>query len=80
MTPRLSGHFPIFGLVFFILNSLMGIARQQSREKICNFDPKASESCLNSGARFSKVPIINGTGKPSPFILKIEVSKVLHLA
>ena len=31
-------------------------------------------------ARFSKVPIINGPGKPSPFILKIEVSKVLHLA
>ena len=25
-------------------------------------------------------PIINGPGKPSPFILKIEVSKVLHLA
>ena len=33
-----------------------------------------------TGARFSKVPIINGPGKPSPFILKIEVSKVLHLA
>ena len=33
-----------------------------------------------AGARFSKVPIINGPGKPSPFILKIEVSKVLHLA
>ena len=32
------------------------------------------------GARFSKVPIINGPGKPCPFILKIEVSKVLHLA
>ena len=32
------------------------------------------------GARFSKVPIINGPGKPSPFILKIEVSNVLHLA
>ena len=35
---------------------------------------------LEPGARFSKVPIINGPGKPSPFILKIEVSKVLHLA
>ena len=33
-----------------------------------------------SGAPFSKVPIINGPGKPSPFILKIEISKVLHLA
>ena len=33
MTPRLSGHFSIFGLVLFVLNSLLGIARQWSREK-----------------------------------------------
>ena len=31
------------------------------------------------GARFSKVPIINGPGKLTPFTLKIEVSIVLHL-
>ena len=31
------------------------------------------------GARFSKVPIINGPGKLSPFTLKIEVSIVLRL-
>ena len=31
------------------------------------------------GARFSKVPIINGPGKLSPSTLKIEVSIVLHL-
>ena len=31
------------------------------------------------GARFSKVPIINGPGKLSRFPLKIEVSIVLHL-
>ena len=31
------------------------------------------------GVRFSKVPIINGPGKLSPFTLKIEVSIVLHL-
>ena len=31
------------------------------------------------GARFSKVPIINGPGKLSPFTLKIEFSIVLHL-
>ena len=31
------------------------------------------------GARFSKVPIINGPGKLLPFILKIEVSIVFHL-
>ena len=34
MTPRLSGHFSKFGLVFFVLNSLLGIARQKSLEKI----------------------------------------------
>ena len=33
MTPRLSGHFSIFGLVFFVLKSLLGIVKQWSREK-----------------------------------------------
>ena len=32
MTPRLSGHFSIFGLVFFVPKSLPGISRQWSRE------------------------------------------------
>ena len=31
------------------------------------------------GARFSKVPIINGPGKLSPVTVKIEVSIFLHL-
>ena len=34
MTPRLSGHFSIFDLVFFVLKSLPGIARQWSGKKI----------------------------------------------
>ena len=33
MTPRISGHFSIFGLVFFVLKSLLGIAKQWSHEK-----------------------------------------------
>ena len=33
MSQRLSGHFPIFGLVFVVLKSLLGIARQWSLEK-----------------------------------------------
>ena len=33
MTPRLSGHFSILGLVFFRLKYLLGIARQWSLEK-----------------------------------------------
>ena len=34
---------------------------------------------VSPGACFSKVPIINGPGKLSPFSLKIEVSIVLHV-
>ena len=33
MTPRLSGHISILGLVFFVFKSLLGILRQWSREK-----------------------------------------------
>ena len=29
MNPRLSGHFSVFGLVFFVFKSLLGIARQR---------------------------------------------------
>ena len=32
MTPRLSGHFSIFGLVFFVLKSPLRIVRQWSLE------------------------------------------------
>ena len=50
MTPRLSGHFPIFGLVFFVLKSLLGIARQWSRKK--NWKPQSHVRSLiyRSGA------------------------------
>ena len=34
MTPMLSGHFSIFGLVFFVLKSLLRTARQWSHLKI----------------------------------------------
>ena len=34
---------------------------------------------IRPGACFSKVPIINGPGKLSPFSLKIEVLIVLHV-
>ena len=33
MTPRLSGHISVFGLVFFVLWSLLRIARQWSYEQ-----------------------------------------------
>ena len=45
MAPRLSGQTSIFGVVFFVLKSHLGIERQKKLRKICNFDPKASEPC-----------------------------------
>ena len=43
MTPRLSGHFSIFGLVFFVLKSLLGIAKQWSRQQfaILTLNPRS---------------------------------------
>ena len=40
MTPRLSGHFSIFGLVFVVLKSLLGIERQWSREQFAILPPR----------------------------------------
>ena len=47
MAPRLSGQTSIFGVVSFVSKSLMGIEGQKKLEKICKFDPKATEPCLN---------------------------------
>ena len=40
MTPRLSGHFSIFGSVLFVLNSPLGTARQWRREKFATLSLK----------------------------------------
>ena len=57
MTARLSDHFSIFGLVFFVLKSLLGIARQGSREKFAILSlkpqPQNTQKCP------SKVVIIH---------------------
>ena len=45
--PRLSGHFSIFSLVLFVLNSFLGIARQWSREKFAIFSHKPLEVMLD---------------------------------
>ena len=37
MTPRLSGYFSIFGVVFFVFKSFLGIARQGSGGKFATF-------------------------------------------
>ena len=67
MTPRLSGHFPLFGLVFFLLKPLLGIARQWGREKfaILSLKPRnhvrignsmiCSDICINTTSDISKL-------------------------
>ena len=55
MTPRLSGHFSIFSLVFFVLKSFLGIARRWSREKFAIFSHK-----LRSHVRISIYHIERG--------------------
>ena len=47
MAPRLSGQTSIFGVVFFVSKSLLGIGGQKNLEKFANLYPKASEPCLN---------------------------------
>ena len=37
MNPRLPGYISILGLVFYVLKSLLGIARQLSRKKFAIF-------------------------------------------
>ena len=37
MNPRLPGYISVLGLVFFVLKSLLGIARQRRRKKIAIF-------------------------------------------
>ena len=37
MNARLAGYISLLGLVFYVLKSLLGIARQRSRKKIAIF-------------------------------------------
>ena len=48
MTPRLSDHFSTFGLFFFVLKSLLGIAKQWSRERfaILSLKPRSHVGIL----------------------------------
>ena len=47
VTPRLSGNISMTGLVLIVLKSLLGTARQWSREKFVILSPKVSEPCYN---------------------------------
>ena len=61
MSSRLSGHFSIFGLVFFVLKSLPGIAGQWSRKKTCSFGVSESRSFGVSESRSHVRILIYGT-------------------
>ena len=64
MTPRLSGHFSIFGLVFFVLKSLLRISRQWSREKfaILSLKPRIHVRILIGSLRNSVFERLTSTG------------------
>ena len=47
MTPRLSRQTSIFGVVFFVSKSLLGIEGQRKIEKFAIFTRNSSEPCSN---------------------------------
>ena len=57
MTPRLSGHFSILNLVFFVLKSFLGFARQWSGEKFAIFSHKPRSHVRISIYRTSAISI-----------------------
>ena len=48
VNPRLSGYISILGLVFYLLKSVLGIARKWSREKFAIFVRNAATSAIPS--------------------------------
>ena len=48
VNPRLSGYISILGLVFYLLKSVLGIARKWSREKFAIFVRNATTSAIPS--------------------------------
>ena len=74
MTPRLSGHFSIFGLVFFVLKSLLGIARQWSCEKFAILTLKPG----GGGTFVGYVPLASQS--PYPIIVYSATNYRLHLS
>ena len=69
MSPRLSGHFSIFGLVFFVLKSLLGIATQWSRDKfaILTLKPPSHDKILIQ-QKWAMVNFPNLPYRPRPML------------
>ena len=64
MTKRLPGHLSIFGLVFFVFKSFLGISRQWSREKfaILSLKPRSHVRILIGSLRNSVFERLTSTG------------------
>ena len=76
MTPRLSGHFSIFGLIFFVLKSLLGIVRQWSREKfaILSLKPRSNVRIWNPTSQVSQFTLFLSL-PPIPIILRATLPR-----
>ena len=72
MTPRLSGHFSIFGLLFFVFKSLLGISRQWSCEEFAILTLKPG------GTLVGYVPLVSQS--PYPIIVYSAANYKLHLS
>ena len=66
MTPRLSGHFSMFSLVFFVLKSFLGIARQWSCEKFAIFSHKLRSHVRISIYRIERGLLVSSANWISP--------------
>ena len=61
MTPMLSGHFSIFGLVFFVFKSLLGIARQWSCEEFAILTLKPGVTFVGFFAASLSEPLLHNS-------------------
>ena len=66
MTPRLSGHFSMLSLVFFVLKSFLGIARQWSCEKFAIFSHKLRSHVRISIYRIERGLLVSSANWISP--------------
>ena len=77
MTLRLSGHFSLFGLVFFVFKSPLGIVRQRSHEKFLILTQKPHSRVrilIYQTWAVSTVPTCIETGVLGPAFDKTQVS------
>ena len=77
MTSRLSGHFSIFGLVFFVLKSLLGIARQWSCDKFAILSLKSRISIFFISEQFC-VPGNSIVLSPELYITVLAYTSILN--